>query len=75
MYDPNTCFLFGPLETSDVGGDQVDQQHTAEKITSGKNGDLKRGAFRYPINEKAAKELVLGLEQTDFNLRKCADED
>jgi len=73
MDDPNTRFLFSPLETGNMRRDQVNEQHTAEKITTRENRDLKRGALGGPINEETAKEFVLSLKQTDLDLGECAD--
>ena len=55
-----------------MGGNEIDQQQSANQITSGKNGDLPAGAFGSPINEETAEKFVLGLEQPEFHLGKRA---
>src|SRR5262249_42889067 len=72
MDDPDTRFLFRPFETGDVGREQVDQQQTAQKITSRKNRNPEGCALGRPIDEETAKELVLRLQQPDFHLGQRA---
>src|SRR5881396_3791040 len=74
MNDPDPGFFASPFEPGDVRGDEIDQQQATQQITPWENGYLEGRALWRPINQEAAKELVLRLEQTEINLSECAGE-
>jgi len=59
---------FARLIVTHMRAQQVDEQHGAEKVTAGEDGDVESGPGRLPVNEKAAEEFVLGLVQSEMHL-------
>ena len=59
----------------ELRGDEIDQQHPADEVAAREDGDSPRGAFRPPVDEEAAEELVLGLVKAQVHLRQRAPED
>src|SRR6266702_4773481 len=74
MGQPDANFLARPNKAFEMGGDEIDQQHAADQVAAGKNRDFPGCRFRPPINEEAAEELVLRLEQAQLDLGERAPE-
>src|SRR5207302_9004013 len=63
----------GPPETFRVRGDEIDQQHRANQMASGENGNFKASSFRRPPHEHALEITLLRLVNPEMHLRDRAD--
>src|SRR5436309_9160496 len=69
---PDPDFFAGELKASEVSSYQINQQHTAHQVAGRKDGDFPGCSRWSPINEKAAKEFVLGFQKSHIDLRDGA---
>src|SRR5207245_8068025 len=72
MDHENADLLPSQTEALNVGGDQVDQEHGAEQVSSRKHGNFPI-ASRRPVNKKAPEEAMLGGIEPFIDLGKRAD--
>ena len=56
------------LETINMGGDEIDEQESAEKVAAGKYGHGNIGARDIIEDEKGAEELLLHAPDTELHL-------
>ena len=73
MDHPQADLLPLKLESLNVGRHQVGEEQTADQIAAREHRYFPTGALRPPINQEAAKELVLGFVQPQIHLRQRAD--
>src|SRR5213594_2747625 len=74
MNDENADFLFGELETSGVGRQQIKEQHPADEIATRKHGQSQFRSRRRPPNEHAPKITVLRRPKPFLPLGQRPDE-
>ena len=74
MNQQDADFPFAGLIITEMRDEQVDEQHGADEVTAGEDGNVKTRAIRGPINEKAAEEFVLGLVEAEMHLGDGAPE-
>src|SRR5262249_7632848 len=72
MSEMDAEFAPGPAETFRVRGEEIDQQHRANQMAAGKNGDLKASSIRRPPHEHALKITLLRLVNPEVHLRDRA---
>src|SRR5580692_9493279 len=64
----------GELKAMDVRGDEIDEQHSADEITAGKNRDMPARALRPPPNQETAEPARLCLVKPLVHLRERPQE-
>src|SRR5437870_8171522 len=72
---PNSNLLACKLKASEVGRDEINQQHTAHQVAGRKDGDFPGCSRWSPINEEAAKEFVLGFQKSHLDLGDSSEKD